>query len=258
MEKEGLVRYAISLRDLKPSEVKFVLIDGSVASGEEREFSDYDLYIVKKSPKNLSKYEKEVWGVFGGRLLTATVMSSRDYEKSYLSGEFPFFWLRKSAKKVKLLFGDEREFKKIRIRLLNSLKWTPEIQNEIVEHYYGMELFEYYGKLRNSASEKDEMAFYHFANTFADHFVGGFLSGINRSDIASERNIHKEALKAKVKPPNLKGELLILYGLKGRSKKATLESSRRLMSWARDYLIADYGMEKFSKGFKEVLMKLKV
>lgn len=49
--------YVMKLADLKKSQIKFVILDGSAAIGEDRKYSDYGVMNVGRKKRNLASLE---------------------------------------------------------------------------------------------------------------------------------------------------------------------------------------------------------
>ncbi len=168
-------------------------------------------------------------------------------------------WYLKSLRKSKLIYGGRKDFQRPKKRSLTRVKWTRDIVGYIIERHYVLALLEYYHKLLNTQNDTNELPFYYFAGQFAYHFMW-FLASINRLGLDSERTMHRQIMDAKTKPLGFRENYLILSGFGNRkaSKKSVIRSAHKLMLWSHSYIVNKFGTEDFSKGFREVLLKIKI
>ena len=93
--KEPLVSYALTLANLKPKQVRFVILDGSTAQGEDRRYSDYDIVVVRKGLSKRRVSVEDLFGVFNGRIFSGWLVSDDSFKREYLGGDDRnFLWRR--------------------------------------------------------------------------------------------------------------------------------------------------------------------
>lgn len=49
-----LADYVVEIAKIKPNQLKFVILDGSTAAGENRRFSDFDVVVVRRGSEKVS------------------------------------------------------------------------------------------------------------------------------------------------------------------------------------------------------------
>lgn len=251
-----LVDYVLNIAHLGPEDVRFIRLDGSVANGTDRRFSDYDLVVVCNSDRQPEK--RDFWGVFNGRLVSFWAVSLDDYRDTFCEiDENEFIWQKYPALKAMAIFGDQAYFDSL-LEKLRVQNWTQEIQDKAITYHYG-NIMEYLGKLLNTFPDSEEEHIFFFnAVQFAGHYAR-FIATLNRLDIQSDNTLYKQIFSAQRKPENLDNDLLTVSGFSGkaRSKDSTLSSARKLVDWARNFLINDYGLDHFEdSGFRDVVKKL--
>ena len=77
--RESLVSYALTLAKLKPKQVRFVILDGSTAEGEERRYSDYDIIAVRKGFSKRRASVEDLFGVFDRRIFSGWLVSDDSF-----------------------------------------------------------------------------------------------------------------------------------------------------------------------------------
>lgn len=251
-----LAEYVIKSADLDPEEVMFIRLEGSAAEGSDRKYSDYDLAVVCKSENR--RGAGKFWGVMNDRQVNFWVLSLGEYEDFYCKViENEFVWQIHSAKAARAIFGEQETFDYLTDRL-RTKKWTESIRSKAITFHYG-NVVEYLGKMLNTyASEEEEHAFFFYAAQLADQYAQ-FLAALNCLDISSDNTLHSQVFDAEFKPDNFRKEFLTLSGYceSVRSKTSTLSSARILVRWARNFLIDEYGLNKFQdKGFREMVSEL--
>lgn len=251
-----LADYVIALSGLKKSDVAFVRLDGSAAEGKDRGHSDYDVVIVAGTGRGQGRASH--WGVFNGRLVSYWIMSLEEYSGAFGSVDAgSFAWQRASARKALAIFGDEDSFRRLNSRI-GKQSWTADIQSGLIMFHYG-NVAEYFGKMLNTGTSRREAhVFYLNAVQLGDHYAQ-LVAAFNRTDLDSDRTMHDQVFRCSHRPPNLRGDLLLVTGYRDgtRSRALTLMAAARLVRWARTYIVDSYGLEKFTdRGFRDVVLEL--
>lgn len=252
----ALAFYVVEASGVDPGNILFIRLDGSAAEGLDERYSDYDLVVVCKSDKAPDK--KDFWGILNDRLVSFWVISLEEYRELFCEvNDNEFIWQKHSSKVAKTIFGDRKTFEDLGVNLQKT-DWNIKIQDRAVEFSYG-NVIEYLGKLLNTISGKDEnYTFFFYAAQMAHHYVQ-FIAALNQLDIRSLNTLHDQVFHAKNVPGYFQKDFLTLSGYSetSRSMVSTLSSARNLVKWAREFLITEYGLDRFdSREFREMVLNL--
>lgn len=256
---DALPAYAMELAKLKPSQVRFVIIDGSTAENSDQRYSDYDLVVVRKGLAKQPGSVEDLFGVFNGRIVSGWLVDEESFRHRYLGDDDPeFLWRRRQLRKARLLFGDQRQFETIMRRALRR-KWNKWRQMAALRYSY-VTMVEYMGKMLNKrlVHEDNTPEFYQDGYIVAKNSAL-LVAALNKMNLDSDKNMYRGVMThAKLKPPNFQKDFEMASGLSavGRNKEAVVAASKRLVRWARSELV-EFAGEAEDTGFSQLLREVR-
>jgi predicted nucleotidyltransferase len=236
-------------------------MDGSTAEGKDRRYSDYDIAVVKKKPLRVKGEVGDLTGMFNGRVVSGWILDDVSFRRRYIgTDDKEFVWRRRRLQKVKLLYGDAKEFDKI-IGAALSRRWNRRRQLAVIRDSYGT-MVEYLGKMLNKV-EAGEAGTYEF---YQDGYVVASLAAIvvaalNRIDLDSDKTMFRDVIsQARVMPSNFERDFATASGFTGerRNREEVVLASKRLVKWAREQIIRSFGPpRRGEEGFWQIVKEVR-
>jgi hypothetical protein len=254
-----LADYAVKLANVRKNQVKFVILYGSAAVGQDRRYSDFDVMVVTKGRITATSKTRELFGVFNGRLFTGSIQDFKSLKEDWTSrNDYDFVWRIEQIRKAKVLYGDAQEFQRIKEAALKK-KWTRDRQFAVIRHSYST-MVEYMGKMLNKMDGSSALEFYQNAYIIAWQ-AALFVATINRINLSSDNEMFRQVFRnAKIRPPNFKRDIITLFGfsIQHRKKETIVQISKKMVQWARSY-ITRYSPFYSSKdtGFNQIVREIK-
>ncbi|MBI3859087.1 MAG: hypothetical protein HY296_02445 [Thaumarchaeota archaeon] len=240
MQENSLVEYLFDLTKLKPEEVRFMIVDGSMAEGTGRKHSDYDAIVVRKG-KNPSNSIGNLFGVFRGRVVSGWLADDDSFRRHYIGvDDEQFLWRRKQLRKARLLYGRKSDFERV-ISKAKARRWNERRKLAVIKYSY-VTMVEYMGKMLNKRTTDEVPEFYQ------DGYIVGknaaiLVAALNEIDLDSDKNMYQHVISmSKIRPRHFERDFLTSSGLSGgkRERGAVVAASKRLVEWARKETIQTF------------------
>jgi len=261
MKRQSLVDYAFRLAHVKPSDVKFVIIDGSTGAGSERKYSDYDVVVVKKGKLKRPGSVEDLLGIYKGRLFSGWLADEDSFKHRYIGDDDQeFIWRRRQLRKARLLYGDREEFDRV-IRKALARRWNWRRQVAVIRYSY-VTMVEYVGKMLNKVESHEEGTpeFYQDGHVIAWN-AALIIAALNKVDLDSENMMYRQIFAAaKVRPPNFERDFGISSGHSAaqRNPQAVVSASKRLIRWARRQIRSAGLIDSENSGFAQIVREFEV